>query len=213
ARESRRSSSGIPPRYMTAKFETFKAGSQDNALNKCKEYAEEYPVGEKPRGYRSLYLWSTNSWGTGKTHLASAICHCILDRWDGTGRLPYIIFTSEPDLFRRIQATYSYDFQEQRTKESESDIINQIASADLVVLDDVGKEPRSDMRFVRRTLFAIINARYDSQLPLVVTANLNPTGLKSHLDEPPTEASFNRFISMIKQKHIHMDGESYRKHE
>ena len=211
-RRERRKTCGIPPKYLTQDFSSFKPNWQDKARTHCWDYAENFPItGKRPKGYKSLYLWSATSWGTGKTHLACAIIHRILDRWqDDALRCPRMMFISEPDLFRRIQATYSYSQEEQRIRESESDIINSITTADLVVLDDVGKEPRTDMRFVRRTLFGIINGRYDNHLPLIITANLNPTDLKTHLDEPPTEASFNRFIEMSQGVSIRMDGKSYR---
>lgn len=206
-----RETCGIPPKYLKEDFSTFKQGWQDKAFKVCWDYAENFPIEKKRgRGYLSLFLWSKDSWGTGKTHLAAAILHRILDRWQGEEHLPRVMFISEPDLFRRIQNTYSFSQEERRIRESESDIINGIIHADLVVLDDVGKEPRTDMHFVRRTLFAIINGRYDRELPLIITANLAPLGLKSHLDEPPTEASFNRFFEMIGGKHTRMDGRSFR---
>lgn len=211
ARQEHKDKIGVPFHYRNTNFKSFQSGFQDKAVKVCSDYADGFPRDKRPRGYQSLYLWSTKSWGTGKTHLAVAICHELLDRWNGEGYCFQPMFISEPDLFRRIQATYSYDYQEQRIKESESDIIKQISEADLVVLDDVGKEPRTDMKFVRRTLFAIINARYDNDLPLIITANLDPAGLKTHLDEPPTEASFNRFFEMIGGKSTQMDGDSFRK--
>jgi DNA replication protein DnaC len=210
-RQEHKDKIGIPFRYKNTTFKTFQVGFQDKALKICKDYVDNFPKDKRPVSYPSLYLWSTSSWGTGKTHLATSICHELLDRWNGDGYCFQPLFMSEPELFRRIQATYSYNYTEQRSMESESDIINQIANADLVVLDDVGKEPRTDMKFVRRTLFAIINARYDNDLPLIITANLDPAGLKAHLDEPPTEASFNRFFEMTGGKNTQMDGNSYRK--
>lgn len=206
-----RETCGIPPKFMVEDFSTFKAGWQDKALEVCQSYADDFPLGNAPRGYPSLYLWSTESWGCGKTHLAAAICHRVFDRWTGKKGCPRIVFLSEPELFRRIQATYSFSREESNVRESEDDIIKSIVGADLLVLDDVGKEPRKDMQFVRRTLFAIINARYNALLPMVVTANLDPGRLKEHLDEPPTEASFNRLWEMTDGRSIRMDGRSYRK--
>ncbi len=207
----RRESCGIPPKFMDVDFSTFKKGWQDKALKLCWNYAEAFPIDRYPKGYRSLYLWSTESWGTGKTHLSVAICHRILNRWTGLGNkgCPRIIFLSEPELFSRIQATYSFTREESQMRESEDDIIKTIVYADLVVLDDVGKEPRRDMQFVRKTLFAIINGRYNAQLPMIITANLDPAGLKEHLES----ASFDRLWEMIGGKSVRMDGQSYRRKE
>lgn len=199
---------GIPSKFMNQDFSTFDKGWQDEALNKCWKYAESYPVEARPINYPSLYIYSGSSWGIGKTHLSCAIAHRILNRWKGEDRgCPRVVFISEPDLFRKIQATYNYSAEEKQYRESENDIIKGIISADLIILDDVGKEKRQDPRFVQRTLFAIIDGRYKVSLPIVLTANLNPAQLKRHLED----ASFDRFYEMTKGQAVLMDGESYRR--
>ena len=218
--------SGIPPRFLTESFLSFDKGWQDNALASCQQYADSFPVDERPLDYPSLYLWAAGNAmnpsgnGTGKSHLSCAIALRIFERWNGEplnqwtgdiGSCPRIYFVSEPDLLRQIQATYSFTKEEQQARDSEDDIIRRLISCDLLILDDVGKEPRRDMHFVRRILFGIISGRYDKKLPMIITANLNQTQLKSHLDEPPTEASFGRFWELIKGMSVNMDGESYRK--
>ncbi len=207
-RRLHRDQSGIPPLFMNQDFSTFLKGWQDKALKRCQQYAESFPVDRYPRGYESLYLWSSETWGTGKTHLACAIIHRVLDRWTGKEDkgCPRVIFLSEPDLFRRIQATYSFTREESKVRESEDDIIRSVVYADLVVLDDVGKEKRADARFIQRTMFSIIDSRYKNQLPIVITANLNPDGLKEHLES----ASFDRVWEMAGGKSTRMDGKSFR---
>lgn len=215
-RRRRRESCGIPPKFQTSDFSAFEKGWQDKALKACQTYAEGFPVDKRPIGYPSLYLWSIESWGTGKTHLACAIIHRILDRWTGNEKkgCPRVIFLSEPELFDRIQNTYSFSQQEKEVRESESDIIKGIVYADLVVLDDVGKEVRQKPDFVHKTLFKIINGRYDQRLPMIITANLEPAQLHQHLDEYPGEASFGRFYDeMCGGKSVRVDGKSYRRKE
>ena len=94
-------------------------------------------------------------------------------------------------------------------RESEDDIIKSIVYADLVVLDDVGKEKRADPRFIQRTIYSIIDGRYKQQLPLILTANLDPNGLKEHLES----ASFDRVWELIEGKSVRMDGQSYRRRQ
>ena len=157
-------------------------------------------------GHPSLFIYG--DWGTGKTHLSCAIAHRIFDRWNGGERgCPRVVFVSEPDLFRRIQATYSFNKEEREIRESEDNIIKGISYCDLLILDDVGKERRSDPRFVQRTLFAIVDNRYRLELPMVITANFDVDGLKKHLED----ASFDRFFEMTKGSYVKMDGESYRR--
>ena len=218
-RRKHRQGCGIPKFYMDKDFSTFDKGWQDKAFKLCWEYAEAFPVDRRPTGYRSLYLWASGNKdnpsgnGTGKSHLSYAIVHRILDRWTGENDrgCPRIVCLREQELFRQIQATYSFTQEEKMMRESEDDIIKRIVYADLVVIDDVGKEVRANSDFVRKILFSIINGRYDQDLPLIITANLSPGQLKLHLDEPPTEASYSRFLEMTKKKSVAMDGKNYRR--
>jgi len=206
--------SGIPYRFMTQKFKTFEKGWQDKALAFCEKYAEDFPVNKRPSGVPSLYLWAAGNAvnpkgnGTGKSHLSCAIAHRIFERWTGKHKgCPRIYFVSESDLFRQIQATYSFSREEGRVRDSEDDIVRKLTYCDLLILDDVGKERRSDPRFIQRTLFSIIDGRYKLLLPLVLTANVNGDGLRRHLED----ASFDRFFEMIEGKSVCMDGQSYRR--
>ncbi len=201
-------SSGIPPRFLTESFSSFDKGWQDKALAFCKKYTDDFPINKRPVGYPSLYLWSAKSWGVGKTHLSCAIALRIFERWTGEDRgCPRIYFVSEPDLFRQIQATYSFNREEGRARDSEDDILKRLTCCDLLILDDVGKERRSDPRFIQRTLFGLIDGRYKFRLPMILTANVNADGLKAHLED----ASFDRFFEQTQGRSVCMDGESYRR--
>lgn len=212
-RAEMRKRTGIKPKFMNEDFSTFKKSYQDKALAKCIQYAESFPVDHRAAGYPSLIIFSKNSWGVGKTHLSIAIMHRILDRWQGQGKgCPRLVFTSEYDLFRSIQATYNFSPEDRKYRESEEDIIKRLVYCDLLVLDDVGKEARQDPRFVQRTLFAIIDGRYSRNMPMILTANKTPEQLKSHLGHAGTdEASFDRVWEMCRGKAMAIDGKSYRR--
>jgi len=209
-RREARGRTGIPLRFMNEDFSTFKRGinkSLDSAFKECWKYAEEFPP-NVPRGYRSLYIYGL--WGIGKSHISCAISHRILDRWDGVNKLPVIRWVSEPDLFQRIQASYNYTYEEKQILPNADDILKELSYADLLILDDVGKEERQDPRFVQRTLFTIINSRYDRDVPMIITANLDPSGLMRHLGGRDNKASFDRLMEMCQGHSVKMDGESYR---
>lgn len=217
-RREMRESSGIPPKFMAEDFSTFEQDSQPKAFKKCLEFAESFPLVE-PQGKQSLVLYSEHSWGVGKTHLACAIGHRILDRWKGEriGRR-LVLFVSEPDLYVRIQSTYgSFSRDERPNHENESDIIRQLTGASLLIIDDVGKRRVQDLRFVQRIMFSIIDGRYKAMLPLVLTANLSPDGLKSYLGGGEDEASFDRLTEMCGGrsgkgvKFFQLEGPSYRR--
>ncbi len=207
-RYNRIASSGVPPRFLTESLSSFDKGWQDKALAFCQKYADNFPVDKSPVDYPSLYLWSAKSWGVGKTHLSCAIALQIIERWAGAERgCPRISFVSESDLFRQIQATYSFTREEEKMRDSEDDILRRLISCDLLILDDVGKERRANPQFVGRTLFGIIDGRYKRKLPMILTANVNGDGLKAHLGD----ASFDRFFETIHGKSVCMDGLSYRR--
>jgi DNA replication protein DnaC len=216
-------SCGIPRDYLLKGFENYDHKLQTVAFNKCKGYAEKYPIADS-RGYASLFLFSDQSWGTGKTHLACAIARRILQRWTGEGtdwnketsqldcikRNP-IHFVSEPDMFNSIRATYDYTLEEKKYRPSEAAIMNVLTTAPLLIVDDVGKQEVSDMRFVQRTLFTIIDARYRSGLPIVLTANLSAKGLAVHLGGGVgNEASMSRLKAMLRGNSLNMAGADYR---
>jgi DNA replication protein DnaC len=202
---------GMPIKFMNEEFGTFESERQPRAYKKCVAYAEHFPL-LKPRGYPSLVSLSAGDWGVGKTHLVCSIIHHILNRWNGEEISCPVLFITEPDLFRRIQATYNIPPEERAWHETENDVFNQLIRVPLLILDDVGKEERADPRFVQRVLFAIIDGRYRLTLPIVLTTNLSPEQLSAHLGgERGNEASYDRLVEMTGGKFIQLKGESYRR--
>jgi len=211
-----RESCNIPPKFMKEQFDTFEQGRQQQAYDKCYEYADNFPR-TNSRGYHSLVLFSYKSWGTGKTHLTCSIAHHIINRWDREETSYPVYCISEYDIFASIQETFNYSIEEKYCRESEADIIRRLISVPLLIIDDVGKEKRSDKKpdakfFVQRTLFKIIDGRYKAERPIVITANLSPTQLKNYLGAGGVDdASFDRLWEMTKGEFFNMEGESYRR--
>ena len=54
----------------------------------------------------------------------------------------------------------------------------------LLIIDDLGMERNSE--FVREQVFSVIDSRYRSQLPMIVTTNLSLEELKDPTDLPRT---------------------------
>jgi DNA replication protein DnaC len=203
--------SGIPPRYIERTFEQFDKGWRGDAYQDCIKYADNFPISD-PRKYKSLVLYSKGTWGVGKSFLAAAIGNRIIERWKGERCGCPIYFISEPDLFRSIRATYSYNNEEKVRLDSEEDIINRCIGVKLLILDDVGKESVGDMTFVQRILFAIINGRYNAYLPMVITANLDIDEMRLHLGaNVGNEAAYDRIIEMSGGLSIKMAGKSFRR--
>jgi DNA replication protein DnaC len=215
-----RESCGIEPRYMSEDFSTFdpkRPGNISEIHRICVNYADQFPVDydsyrrRTRKAYPSLLLFSTGVWGNGKTHLVSSIAHRILDRWNGENIVCPVRFICETKIYELIQQTYSYSYDERSKKFSEQEIINQLASVKLLIIDDIGKVQRRDMDFVRRIMYDIINKRYDALLPVVFTTNKDTEGLRDYLGNAEEEASLDRIIGMTGGEMWQVKGKSYRR--
>lgn len=98
--------------------------------------------------------------GNGKTYLSSCIANELLKEF-----IP-VICVSISGLLSRIFETHN-----RWGKEAESDVIRGLCNADLLIIDDLGTENIND--WSKSTLYNIIDSRYRSNLPLIITSNLN----------------------------------------
>jgi DNA replication protein DnaC len=212
-REEWRQESGIPYIYREKRFATWdfgRSGNVDAIRDICIEYAENYKI-LRPRENSSLIFTSPGKWGVGKTHLVSCIAHRVLDRWNGEDINRPVTMMTESDLFESIRATYNHKYEE-GARMTEEKIINKATRTPLLILDDVGKEQVADPRFVQRTLFKIINGRYNYSLPVIITANKSAAELKTYFGGADgDEAILDRLLEMCKGKIHEVKGESYRR--
>ncbi len=209
-RENKRLSCGIPAKFQSVRFDTFdtkRPGNVNVAYRACVKYADNYNL-RAPAGHKSLILTSARIWGNGKSHLACSILHRILDRWNGERGFCSMLFITEPDMFSRIQKTYNRD--RAQGAETEDAVFNLLSKVGLLVVDDVGKVTRSDPRFVQSTWFKVIDKRYSSELPIVLTCNLNATEFYNHFGGKSNEASYSRLKDMSKGNRIEINSPSYR---
>ena len=173
----------ISQRFKNRKFDTFKTTKENKkAFETAKRYAEKYPI------ENGLGLLITGTCGTGKTHLAVAILHALLEK--GCQGL----FCTVPDLLAEIRRSYSADEESKKIKE--------IMRARFLVLDDLGAEKTTD--WVQEQLYMLINYRYEYELPTVITSNLNIGQLAQKIGE----RSASRLLEMCVG--IELNGEDYR---
>lgn len=218
--------SGIPRRYHHSNFAAFRRELQPEAHDIAKAYVETQLLGsggDYEEDGETLITWpeaedapslmlSSRGNGTGKTHLAVAVAGKFMVRWCechwdvfGSQRAP-VLFTTIPRMLLRIHATYRDD-----ATESETDVIDDLSTVQLLVLDDVGKEKPSE--HTRQTYFTVIDARYGANLPIVITSNLTLPKQLKELNNVMGPACMSRLKEMTEGWRVVMDGEDYRYRE
>ena len=114
----------------------------------CKRYATAFDkMMEKNMG-----LLMYGGVGTGKTFAAACIANYLLDQ-----KIP-VVMISFIKLLEMLE------------KNTDNDIIQNLQSAKLLVLDDLGAERRTS--YALEKVYNIIDARYRSKLPVILTTNL-----------------------------------------
>lgn len=112
--------------------------------------------------------------GTGKTHLASAMVSAALAQ----GRTAKICTAMQ--LLRAIRDTYHSSSVITTTQ-----VINDLSETDLLVIDDVGVQRKTDDEFVQT--YEVINARYGEMKPTILTSNLTITQMTEYLGKQPID--------------------------
>jgi DNA replication protein DnaC len=194
-------------RFLQRTFETFVADTEGKKRISAgaKKYAMNFQAylprrGEHLPGKNGIIISGTI--GTGKTHIAAAIANYLLN--SGTA----VICMTERNLFGEIRKTYS---KGQGDGASESEVRRIYVTVPLLIIDDLGKEKPTDWTLA--TLYAIIDGRYDSAMPVIITTNYDDAELIMRLtpngaDKNTAAAIVDRLNEMCKS--IVMEGESWR---
>ncbi len=159
---SRGVASVIPPRYRGVSFDRPPVSDMTRDLEakagvaKVREFVDDLD-GRVDQG-RGLWLFGDT--GTGKTTLAMLISKAALE----SGRS--VAIYSLPKLLARIRQTYDSEPGE----DSYLAFFERLTSVDLLHIDDLGAEKRSD--WVLEQLYALINERYEAQRSMLITTNL-----------------------------------------
>lgn len=173
--------SGMRERFRQRTFGNFDADTPGRKQAKAvaQLYVQEWEKNRKDG--TGLYIEGSN--GTGKTHIAAAVALELIDRG-----VP-VIFKTGADILMDIRR--SYDSTELR----EDALIRVYTDADLLVIDDLGKEQCTEWSMT--TLFTIVNERYERMKPVIVTTNYSEEGLLEALaprngDRTKVEAMLSR---------------------
>lgn len=126
------------------------------------EYARTYVENwdKMKEEHIGLMLWGDV--GTGKTYMASAIANALIDKGKKVKMTD----------FAEISNISVFNSMEQ---------VNALVNYDLLIIDDLGSERKSG--FSTQNVFNVINRRWESGKPLIVTTNYSPAEIKAFEDE------------------------------
>jgi DNA replication protein DnaC len=139
-------------------------------------------------------VWLFGDPGTGKTTLAMLVSKTALERKHT------VAIYSLPKLLARIRQTYDAA----PGAASYSEFFRRLTSVDLLHIDDLGAEKRSD--WVLEQLYALINERYETERAVLVTTNLDEEKLKDQIGN----RTVSRLVEMCGGCMVPMHGEDRR---
>lgn len=153
--------SGITPRFAESTFATYRANTPAmiQALETCRGYADNF--GEHFQAGRNLLM--CGNIGTGKTHLASGIVQHVIRQHRALA-----VITTAAEIIRVFKRSMSRD-----SGYTEGDVINELASFDLLVVDEVGAQ--AGTAYELSVLHETIDRRYNLVKPTVLISNLPAT--------------------------------------
>lgn len=143
------------------------------AYEAAKRYADE------PRGWLVL----TGNSGSGKTYLAAAIAnHCI-------GLRISTYFMVVPDLLDHLRATFG-----PKSEVTYDELFEQVRNVPLLILDDLGAQTSSS--WATEKLFQVLNHRFNSRLPTVITTNVPLDRLDESLQSRLTNPDMSKVVEV-----------------
>ena len=125
--------------------------------------------------------------GRGKTHLSGAIAKYVIENY----HVP-VIFRSYSEMLAKIKQNFEGDGRE----------VDRLCDTPLLIIDDLGQEKWTEWN--HEVLFRIVNSRYESNSPIVVTSNMSVMELKDNVGE----AVFSRLYEMTDK--VKMNGKDHR---
>lgn len=154
------------PAMRACRFET---AQQSPLIDRARRYAERFD-----RLFaENIGAMFTGEVGSGKTFAAACIANALVDRG-----IP-VLMRSLPRLLAELQGRWD-----------KSELLGELSSCSLLILDDLGSERASD--YAIEQIFLIIDTRYRAKKPLIITTNLTTEELRN-----PPDLRYERIYDRI----------------
>lgn len=138
----------IDSKFNISRFEN---AEKTQAISLAKKYSIIFvEKGTAPKG-----ILFSGLPGTGKTYAACCMANYLMDN-DKT-----VMVMNLGLYINKLQREWA---------EAENDVLNYVKECDLLIIDDFGAERVTD--FVKEKTFLLLDARYRSEKPLIITSNL-----------------------------------------
>lgn len=186
----------IPPRFRGVSFDRPPVSdmARDPQGRGAVGAIREYLVNLDANLAQGNGIWLYGDPGTGKTTLAMLVSKSALEAGHS------VAIYSLPKLLARIRRTYDAE----PGGDSYLSFFERLTSVDLLHIDDLGAEKRSD--WVLEQLYALVNERYESQRSILVTTNLDESELKEQIGQ----RTVSRLVEMCGGCMVPMHGEDRR---
>lgn len=183
----------LPPRLNDCSFDNYNPQNKksEKILERCKDYASTISILKNG-------LIMIGGVGTGKTHLAVAICKKVC-MFGFKSKISTV-----PEIIRDIRSSWKGEATDSwGNKRSEDDILRDYSFEFMLVIDEIGSQYGSDSEKI--TISEIINNRYNNMLPTILIGNVTLSEAEKYLGK--------RAIDRVKDngKILVFDWESYRK--
>ncbi len=188
--------SAIPARYRGVSFERppISDMARDFQLRGAVAEIRRYLDDLEENLTQGNGVWLYGDTGTGKTTLGMLVSKTALEAGNS------VAIYSLPKLLARIRRSYDSDASE----DSYLSFFERLTSVDLLHIDDLGAEKRSD--WVLEQLYALINERYETERSILVTTNLDEGELKEQIGL----RTVSRLVEMCGDCMVPMHGEDRR---
>lgn len=152
---------------------TFETSHETEYIKMAKNYVKHFDEFRKEG--KGLLLYGTV--GTGKSHIAACIANALISAEKK------VLMTNFTTIVNTLQNSF----------EGRTEYIESLNRYSLLIIDDLGVERQSE--YMQENVYNIIDARYRSGLPMIITTNLTAEEMKN-----PKEIGKSRIYDRILEK-------------